>query len=516
MNKLKLTHLFATALSACVLSAPFTTMAQDQHDAFRYSDLSTQGTARSIGFGGALGSIGGDFSSLSVNPAGIGVYRNSEFMFTPAIRINNASGSLNGNTTSDNNTRFTVPNIGIVFTSAQRGRRYERSKWKSASFGFGINRIADFNSNSVYSGTINSSGSFTQLMALDANTYAFPGDVDDMNTLGGKGYEAFLLDTLNNRYVSVLDGPSYNGTTRNVKQQRVVRERGSMSDIVISFGGNYMEKLLIGATIGIPTVSYRRDMTMEESDLTADRTDFFDNFSYRESLKTTGTGINLKLGAIYKPDDHFRFGLAFHTPTYFNLKDESSWSILSNTDDFKNDLGRTDGPNTERYSTDYFDLITYEYNLITPWRTNLSASAIIGKLGFLTVDYEYVDYSSARFRYEINRSNSETYANDLIRSTYKGGHIFRLGGEARLDLLMLRAGVGYQTSPFKAGGGERLNLSAGAGLRFDNWFLDLGVAHSRLESSVQPYDLSAISIVAPTAKMDYAFNNIAMTIGFKF
>ena len=52
--------------------------AQDEVDILRYSQYQIGGTARSIGYGGAVGSLGADFSALTVNPAGIGLYRKSE------------------------------------------------------------------------------------------------------------------------------------------------------------------------------------------------------------------------------------------------------------------------------------------------------------------------------------------------------------------------------------------------------------------------------------------------------
>src|ERR1017187_3397559 len=86
--------------------------AQDVREAYNLSNLTVQGTARSMGFGNALGSVGGDFSSLSVNPAGIGIYRSSEISFTPSLKINSATGDYAGTTTSDNNTRFGINNFG--------------------------------------------------------------------------------------------------------------------------------------------------------------------------------------------------------------------------------------------------------------------------------------------------------------------------------------------------------------------------------------------------------------------
>ncbi|NJL77005.1 MAG: hypothetical protein HC892_20305 [Saprospiraceae bacterium] len=51
---------------------------QTAFDALRFSTLDITATARNMGVGGAISGIGGDFSSLSTNPAGIGVYRYSE------------------------------------------------------------------------------------------------------------------------------------------------------------------------------------------------------------------------------------------------------------------------------------------------------------------------------------------------------------------------------------------------------------------------------------------------------
>jgi hypothetical protein len=57
---------------------------QTSSDALRYSYLHpVTGTARTIGIGSSIGALGGDFSSVSINPAGIAMYRSSEFTITP-------------------------------------------------------------------------------------------------------------------------------------------------------------------------------------------------------------------------------------------------------------------------------------------------------------------------------------------------------------------------------------------------------------------------------------------------
>lgn len=481
-------------------------VAQDQTDALRYSLLSPQATARSMGFGGALGSIGGDFASLSVNPAGIGVYRSSEFMFTPSLKFNNASSKYQGQTTQDNNTRFTINNLGVVFTSAAKGRRYERSKWKSVSFGLGINRIADFNQTYSYGG-FNNTSSGAEVFSADANAY--PGDIQNTGTLAGLGYQSYLLD--------------FNGTDslffpvinykNGVNQSRLVKERGGITDIAISLGGNYEEKLMIGGTLGIPSLYYTRDVTYTETDPTGNSNNNFDNFSFKDSKTTRGSGINLKLGFIYKINDNIRVGASIHTPTYFQLKDITNMSITTNTENFK----PTGGPITTISSPESY----FEYNLLTPWRAVLSASAVMGRYGFITADYEFVDYSSARFSMEQTYSEFENRLNRAIKSNYKGASNFRVGAEGRLDNFSIRLGFGYYGSPAVNATDidNTINLSAGVGYREQSWYVDLGFVNSNIQRQENPYVLEyapPIGTIAPIAKVKQSVNNMAITVGFKF
>ncbi|MBL0343571.1 MAG: hypothetical protein IPP71_23575 [Bacteroidetes bacterium] len=59
-------------LIAC-LFCPYQLKAQNEIDALRYSQSMFGSTARSLSMGGAFGALGADFSTLSTNPAGIGV-----------------------------------------------------------------------------------------------------------------------------------------------------------------------------------------------------------------------------------------------------------------------------------------------------------------------------------------------------------------------------------------------------------------------------------------------------------
>src|ERR1700744_6457353 len=108
-----------------LLMGSFAASAQSLNEAYGLSNLTVEGTARSMGFGNTLGSVGGDFSSLSVNPAGIGVYRSSEFTLTPGLTINSSNSQYTtGPNTDMNTTHFNINNFGLVFTHAPKGRRY--------------------------------------------------------------------------------------------------------------------------------------------------------------------------------------------------------------------------------------------------------------------------------------------------------------------------------------------------------------------------------------------------------
>ena len=88
-----------------ILAIAVSAQAQTDADAFRYTGTSITGTARYTAMSGAFGALGGDFSVLSTNPAGIGIYRSSEISFTPSIFTANTKSSFLGNQTSENKSK---------------------------------------------------------------------------------------------------------------------------------------------------------------------------------------------------------------------------------------------------------------------------------------------------------------------------------------------------------------------------------------------------------------------------
>jgi hypothetical protein len=503
---------------------PATAMAQNEIDALRYSQVSSAATARSLGLGGAGGSYGGDFSSLSINPAGIGIYRSSEIMFTPTLRINSMSGDYLGTHSSDDNAKFNLGNFGAVFTTASTGKNYQNSDWKAFSIGVGYNRVADFNTHGNYKGNNNLS-SMTEGFAADAKLFGT--SQFNVPPYGYFGYEGYLTDTAGNSipYENII---KKNGS---LNQAKAWESKGGINEWTLSLGGNYMEKLMLGATLGITSYKYDRTTSYYEEDASLNPNNYFDYMSYNEYLSTTGIGVNFKLGAIYKVNDYFRIGGSFHSPTWSSFTDISQYDMTTNTEGYKASLNAA---NTN--PTTYVDPLdqngnpltySYNYSLRTPWRGVLSATAFMGKYGFITADYEYAAYNTMKYNFDNADAVYERQVNDAIKDTYKGTHNFRLGVEGKLENYMARVGFAYYSSPYKQSDlfdGQRMDFSAGVGARFGAFFVDLAYVHIMQKNAEFAYPVITASNPAlnirqtpvDLANLKYSNNMIAMTLGVKF
>lgn len=502
-------------------SGALSATAQSVNDAYTLSNLTTQGTARSMGFGNALGSIGGDFSSISVNPAGLGVYRSSEIMVTPGLRLNSSSTEYLGTVTDATTTRFNFNNYGIVFTDAAKGKRYEKRKWKSVSFAIGTNRVADLNRSYTATGN-NYTSTGSHAFEADANMYPNDALSDNINSYPGYiGYQSYLINrNANGDFYSAVP---YQGGVRQVK---TVKEQGRINETVIALGGNYQEQLMLGATIGIPTIRYNVTSSFTESLAPGNNQpnlDSFNSFRLDQAIAVKGNGINLKLGAIFRANDNVRIGAAFHTPSYYVLTDNYSPSITSVVGNQTYELNTANGG---------LPTNTFNYEFVTPWRGILSGSYIMKGVGFITLDYEYIGYNSMGYIYPVDDGTGYSFAqeqydmNQAISSTYQNTSNVRVGAEALVTkYFMARLGLGYYGNPYKISGinGQRIDVGGGIGFRDKDFFIDLALVHSMYQGTNMPYNVdysyvisSPITPVIPSSKSDFGMNNVAFTVGLKF
>ncbi len=488
----------------------FGAIAQDMRDALRYSNYQISGTARSSAMGNAFGSLGGDFSSLSINPAGVAVYRSGEFTFTPSFGNLKIDGTYHGNSTSDSKYNIGINNIGYV-ASIPTGENSE-SGLVSLSFGIGFNRLGSFSMSSIAEASNAEQQSILKYFTdnMNANHGTYYGN--EANTLD-PNYEKLAWDTYlinhddqNNEYYNDITDYGYKQS-----QQKTIERKGYINEYLLSFGANFNHKLYLGATLGIHDVYFKENTNLYEWYPNNDNP-YFEHLNYGTNLKTTGNGFNFKIGAIFKPIESLRLGIAFHTPTFYKLSDNyynTMESYNANDNGIMGDHFAKPDQNT-----------VYDYQINTPLKTIFSGSYIIEKTAIISVDYEIVDFSSAKLVSVYNGDNF-TNENRDIKNAYRSVGNLHLGGELRVNRnFSLRAGYENYPSVYKSTYMNQSNMnsnssystvSGGFGYKQGNFFFDAAIKHATNK------EYSKLYPDAPDmAKYASNQNNVIMTFGYKF
>lgn len=471
-------------------------VAQSITDAIRYSSLEMSGTARSLGTGGAMGALGADFSVLSTNPAGLAWYRNSEFTITPAFFTSGVTAKLSNVDDNDpfetSRSNFVLSNFGVVVASQPSS-----ANWRAFNFGMGINRVADFNQRFYYEGQ--SVGSIVNRFLEQANSATgleeFESQIAyDAGALIGPDSDGF--------YYSDFD----NSPNALIQRDQTVSWRGSINELAFAMAGNYKDRILIGATIGIPFLSFREEKSYNEEDPgdgAQGNVPFFDNLAFNENLTTTGAGVNLKLGMVFRVNQWVRLGVAAHTPTAFRLEDS-----------YRNDITYVYSENGTPYEgTAESPDGLFEYKLRTPWRLIGSVGVIVKKHGFITAEVEAVDYTSAEMRF-AGFESEERETNNQIANTLTMATNMRVGGELALDIFRLRAGFGLLQSPLADENTVNSSVSFGVGIREESFFIDLGYRRYNFKESYTPYLTSGGE--PQIIDRDITSNRFLFTLGFRF
>jgi len=471
--------------------------AQNEQDALRLSQSDFGGTARFSALGGAFGALGGDISTLSTNPGGIGVYRSSEFTFSPSFYGAFSNTEHYGTEGSNNKFNFNFGNIGYVGVI----KPVRESNWKSTNLGIGYNRKSNFHSRVSIDG-VNENNSLLDVFTDDLNQNGgFDPDQIETNPdfLFGTNlaWLTFLVDTLpgGNGYLNPI-GPStvrqtYNSTTK-----------GSTGETVLSIGGNYANRLYLGGTFGINSVRYVTESTYQEILPESDTFSILNSFIMDQALETRGYGYNAKVGAIYRVHDYVRVGGSFHSPTFYSLTDEWTVDMYSNFDG---------GFNYEALSP----IGENDYSVRTPYRAIGSLAILFGKKGLLSVDYDYTDHSQTKF-FGIGGDDDFLAANQSIKNTYQAASNIRIGTEWRVNsVTQLRAGYGHFGNPYKSNqvnDGSYQTYSAGIGFRQESFFIDFAYVLTQRSEKRFLYDWPAL---APT-ETNLSSHSLTTTLGFKF
>ena len=474
MKRLRIT-LAAVALIACGttlgqnLSFGGAVLNRDGVMAGEFAQLSqTQpfGTARSMALGGAFASLGADLASMSVNPAGLGMYQRNEIVLTPMMTFQSSDTAGTNPFGKNGKNRFAMANFGAALNTYQSS-----GTLTSLTIGIGLNRIADFNSRYSYKFDTpypNGGGQAPSIADVFGRQLGqagiFPNNNGELGydynnpyfwpaILGYNGYMiSSFTDAAGSYYV-----PDCIGSNASILHYMDVVNSGSINEFALSFGANFNNIVYLGATIGIQSVhkstgiyygeDYRYDngpAANSDGVTLPSQLDYAD--LYQHSV-LDGSGANFKLGVIVRPTEALRIGVAFHTPTYYSL--ERSYYGTINSQLYNNDTGDTE---INSDGTPYQDdMGSDSWCFTSPARLMLGISYTFGNFGLISIDYERDWYNGIRVK--NTPDGFDIYPEDYkaeFKHGFQGTNTLRAGIEIKpLPVMALRVGGGFTGSMFK-------------------------------------------------------------------
>lgn len=509
--------------------------AQGEMDAYKLSRNDLTGTARSVSMGGAFGALGGDISGISINPAGIGVYKSSEIVTTLNFENTKTTSELNDGKMKENKFAFNFDNLAFVSSIP-----LYNDVAPHLNLGFSYNRAKNFNKRYSMRG-VNQEYSLGDYMAFRASEggYDRPEQqlyVDKQNDAFAKadwlavfGYNGKLISHQGNGAY----GPSQALLNNRVSNYMYVREKGSINTYDFNMGTTFSDIISAGLTVAVTDIDYR--LYSEYSEWVGNTNDGFDLYNW---LKTQGTGWQVKAGVIVKPIQELRIGVSYHSPTWYNMTDYTRAEMGYDMRTFN--PGQTDAEDF-LYTGDY----EKDYKLRTPDKWTFSLAGIIGQVAIISLDYELTNYKNNMKLYDHKGdplANPDYDPNNYIKQDFRNSSALRVGAEVRFTPQFSgRVGYAWMQSPldknFKDNqyevmmmgsiphyvlDGDLHNITYGLGYRFTrNFYTDIAFVMSSQKSDLYSFPTgfnAKNEFLFDAEKSSLKTNRFQglMTLGYKF
>ncbi len=500
------------------------------------------GTARFVGMGGAMGALGADISTISSNPAGIGLFTKTDLSLTAGVSwLGNKSAR--GMAT---NIFGQLDQIGGVTSF-----KINNSAIRRFNFAFNYQKKASFE-NSFYGEVASAASWADQMDALAGEAYddrgSLYGDPDTYyNTIYGLADACGLLpwNFTGSKHANIVKNPNDLDSTLLVTS-------GSLSAYEFNLSTNISDRYFLGLTIGIDNMDYRRvtDYWENRTSTTGDIHDF----GYFNEQIVTGNGFNLKFGAIIRPFDAstFRVGFTVETPTWYNLKYIDNQALTTKYRWDEAGKQYVYSPANGTYYTHYVydqseSYINYlEYRLTSPWKVRAQMGSTVASNFAWGVEYEFANYPGTTMKFPASYggyNRDEDYIAET-KQILKPQHIVRAGLEFKpAKALSLRAGYNFITSttsptsewdPFYSDatlsyptGLDYMNLSGvhiltlGAGYRHKWFYVDLSYKYRHQTGEYHAFNPYYSQQIDPTATMapipvNLDRHSIMATLGVRF
>ncbi|MDO9595319.1 MAG: outer membrane protein transport protein [Lutibacter sp.] len=412
-----------------------------------FSKENISGTARYNAMSGAFGALGGDLSAMEINPAGAAVFLKSEFAISLSNRNTKTIAGFYGNNTQFENDFTNLSQVGGVFVFRGYGNS---SAWSNIALGFNYSIANDFEN----------------LWIAEGNSgYSPLTDFYDP-------FPAVYGNAENQYFENFTDG-----------------KNGKYS---FTFAAQHNDNLYLGAAINTYDVEfYQRTLTEEYNN---DGNNNTLDVSSQQKLLTYGSGVSFNFGAILKPSENLRLGLAYQTPVWYTLSEDF---VEYDEDVYKNDV---------LFDTEYSGLNAFDYKMRTPSKLTASFAYIFSGNGLVSVDYSLKNYSN------IKLSNSDFISeNQAFKSNMENVGELRIGTEWRFDNFSVRGGYHYENSPYKSSvSSDNLGgFSLGAGYKFRGGKFDLAYQKS---GNTAPYNFYPQSNDVDSAELDFDTSTFSATL----
>lgn len=477
-----------------------------------YSRVNYQGTGRMTAMGGAATALGADMFGIPINPAGLGMYRKGEVGVSLSLLNGRSTSEYNSPTSSSSYatgfSNFSMPNIGIVFTNTNDAPN--DGPWRSGSFAVSLNRLDDYERTFSYRGT-NSAGSSNPMNSMRdwfvnvANTSEINpnslnnqlGNNNFVDDIFGAAYWNYMLNFDNDegRYFTI--DPDVDAI-----QDEVVTESGKKQQLNFAYAGNYDDKLYIGANVGVLFIDHTQKRVYTEQSGQSGST--FQDFTLTQEESTSGVGVNLNVGALYRFSDRFRWGLSIQTPTALRLTEDYSADITTNY----NNLELSEGQSVNGIETRVRPS-QLEYRLNTPLILRTGFSSFFSKNGFITAEMEYIPYQMMSLSTDFDPLRGD---NSVIQNQYRAGINLKAGGEYRYDNFRFRGGYAYydrqmrqEFDPERKG---MHNITTGLGMRFAEYYADISFVYNIINERYSRYEHPS----APSFDVDTKSNRLFVTL----
>lgn len=496
--------------------------AQETYEVAEISTQDLNGTARYVGMGGAMEALGADISTISTNPAGIGLFRRSYISASMGLVTQMKESSF----ASANKTNVSFDQIGFVYSG-----RLSRSSFLNLGFNYHKSR----NFNQILSVTDRLDGASQSKLTLDKFAFGTIKGSDDLTySQPDVLYHEALYDTN-----LILDDGSFNNEAYAFSGNDYRFNRGNtgyIGEYDFNISGNINDRVYLGFTVGYHDVHYHGYSIYDEN--VQSNPLGLNTATLEDSRDITGSGIEFKVGTVIRPiqDSPFRFGLYINSPIFYSLRSTNKTGLQLNGQYYANENPRHD---------------EFKYEFRTPWKFGVSLGHTIGTELALGVTYEYSDYSATDARiktsesydwyYDTYYSNStkDNNMNEHIKQTLKGVHTLKVGAEYKpFKEMSLRLGYNYLSPMYKqdAYRGVTVNslgnyyssetdytnwkathrITAGVGFSIDNFKIDMAYQYSMKKGQFLPFAGSADDNLPFDIDVDNNRQQVLLTLGYSF